>query len=1173
VCHPECTVERAGLVEAVEQAADGIVITDTSGKITYVNPAFTALTGYSREEAMGKNPRLLKSGRNSDSLYEELWRTIVSGGVWHGTVINRRKDGTIYDEEMRVAPVKDSNGETAGYIAIKHDVTDDISAQEAQAFLAALVKGSPDAIIAYSPAGTILTWNRGAEAVFGYSAEEAIGHPMSMLAPPVRLPHLMDLTEKALQGKDDSHNKALGLRKDGNVVHILASASAVRDLTGGVTAVAVIIRDITELWESEQRLCESEKRFRHMADDFPSIMWVTGADGAVEFVNRAFREFFEIDCGKLQEGRWQLLFHPEDAPMYLAAFAVAVRDHEPFRGEVRARRADGQWRRLGVHAQPRLGPLGEWMGHIGICGDITEREQAEQALRSSEEKFRQLAENIREVFWIVSPATGEVIYVSPAYEEVWCRSRASLYENPQSWYGSIHPEDRATRSYDLRQMREGPSDSEFRIHSPDGQEKWIRNRAFPIRDKTGELIRVVGIAEDVTERKRSEIHLKRITDRLVLATRAGGVGIWSRDLVQDVLEWDEQMFRLFGAKEDQFSCAHEAWLAKLHPEDLQRMNREKEAAIRGEKELDSEFRVVWPDGSTHHIRSLALVTKDAAGKAIQIVGTSWDITPQKQAAEALLASNRQLEAETTRANQLAVEAEQANAAKSEFLANMSHEIRTPMNGVLGMTALLLETELTAEQRRYAEIACTCGESLMQLLNDILDFSKIDAGRLELETIDFDLRSLLADLASIHSASAQAKGIQFLCSADATVPTAVRGDPGRLRQVLTNLVGNAIKFTEKGEVTVSVALEQGGEAECMLRFSVRDTGIGIPEGKIGILFGKFTQVDTSTTRQYGGTGLGLAISKQLVEMMGGGIGVASEEGKGSEFWFTVRLGRRVGAGNHAEKVQPESPIPAFSNSRILIAEDDPVNREVALGILKKLGLCADAVSTGAEAITSLESFAYDLVLMDMRMPVMDGIEATRHIRNPRSAVLNCNVPIVAMTANAMESDRQLCLAVGMNDFVAKPASIAALRDTLKKWLPPGDSAIPASASQLAGSRATESWTDIFDPESVLSRLEGDDALAQIVYEAFLEDMPRQIQALKQLVADRDDAASARQAHSIKGASANVGGETLRKLAAEMEKAADAGDWRAVIDRMDELELQFSRLKCAMGANACSPSGNF
>jgi CheY-like chemotaxis protein/HPt (histidine-containing phosphotransfer) domain-containing protein len=254
-----------------------------------------------------------------------------------------------------------------------------------------------------------------------------------------------------------------------------------------------------------------------------------------------------------------------------------------------------------------------------------------------------------------------------------------------------------------------------------------------------------------------------------------------------------------------------------------------------------------------------------------------------------------------------------------------------------------------------------------------------------------------------------------------------------------------------------------------------------------------------------------------------------------------------------------------NARILVVEDNPANLDVALGILKMLGLRAEAVADGAEAVATLGSMPFDLVLMDMRMPVMDGVEATRQIRNPQSAVLNHDIPIIAMTANAMQSDRERCLAAGMNDFVSKPVSAAVLRDALKKWLPTGDSKIPATAGQLVSSRATKSETIVFDPASVLSRLEGDNELVHIVFESFLADVPRQIQALKDLVESRDDAGSARQAHAIRGASANVGGESLQKLAAEMEKAADAGDWRSVIARMDELELRFSLLKNAIEEN--------
>jgi signal transduction histidine kinase/DNA-binding NarL/FixJ family response regulator len=532
--------------------------------------------------------------------------------------------------------------------------------------------------------------------------------------------------------------------------------------------------------------------------------------------------------------------------------------------------------------------------------------------------------------------------------------------------------------------------------------------------------------------------------------------------------------------------------------------------------------------------------------------------------------NRNLQAEIVERRLAEEAAEAANRAKSQFLANMSHEIRTPLNGVIGLTGIVLDTELTLDQRECLETVKFSADSLLTVVNDILDYSKIEAGKIDLEVIDFNLCDCVQDALKMFALRAGEKGLALLCDLAPTLPERVRGDSGRLRQIILNLVGNAIKFTNNGEVALKAELESRERDQLTLRFTVSDTGIGIPQEKLESIFSPFTQADSSTTRKYGGTGLGLTISARLAAMMGGRISVESEIGRGSRFCLFVRMEAiektigsdtvAVAESSSSEQASPREAV-ARRALRILLAEDNHVNQAVASRILAKLGHTLVIANNGLEAIDELKQQTFDLVLMDVQMPEMDGILATKIIREHEQSTRD-HIPIIAMTAHAMTGDRARCLAAGMDGFITKPinpeevdaAILTALNDTY-------GAAHQTSVDEHQG-KTTEGSERLWSLPTTLEQLGGDETLLQEVIDIFLEEAPKHLAALRLAVAEGMAKTVETAAHTLKGELGYLCVPEISQRAAQIEEMGRSNDIGGAAGLLPRFELDIRSLFTAI-----------
>jgi two-component system, sensor histidine kinase and response regulator len=660
------------------------------------------------------------------------------------------------------------------------------------------------------------------------------------------------------------------------------------------------------------------------------------------------------------------------------------------------------------------GKSSEYQGRVvrlTAIRDITARKRAEKRLREAEHRYRALVEKVPAVVYlqeIGGPDTA--MYMSPRIEGLTGYSPEDCRNADLRWL-MVHPEDRERmQSEDESPARPGEVvTTEYRVVHRDGHTVWVRNESVVVEDEETGVRFWQGFMLDITEAKKAEEALRKSEERYRLVANATDETIWDSDILADEQTWNGAVQTMFGYPQEQRTSTV-WWEEHIHPADRERILASVDAFLAGSAEVWSEeYRFRRADGAYATVVDRAYVVRDAEGRPTRMVGSMSDITGRKQYERELRVARE--------------EAEKANRAKSEFLANMSHEIRTPMNGILGMAELLLDSPLDDEQREFAETVRLSGQNLMMIINDILDFSKIEAGAMRLETIDLDLRSTVEDVTVLLGGRAQDKGLELASLVEHNVPEALRGDPGRLRQILTNLLGNAVKFTDEGEVIVRVELVDEDEETATVRFEVSDTGIGISPEQQRRLFLAFTQADASTTRRYGGTGLGLAISKQLVTLMGGEMRVQSEPGGGSTFSFTVTLEKQREYASPAQNVLVD-----LVGRRALVVDDNRANRTILEKQLSSWGVRTKAVEGGQEALEELRSAGepYDLAVLDMQMPGMDGMELARRIK--ADAALS-PIRLVLLTSMGRRGEGEEASQSGIEAYLTKPVRQSELYDAL------------------------------------------------------------------------------------------------------------------------------------------------
>ena len=763
------------------------------------------------------------------------------------------------------------------------------------------------------------------------------------------------------------------------------------------------------------------------------VCLVRVSDWAIVYTNETFERMFGYEHGELLGRPVDTVNAPSERdPVEVAdEIQTALARHGSWSGEVKNVKKDGThfWCLANVsnYDHPEHGTVS-----VAVHTDITARKQAQEELRESRERLAAILDNSPTVIFL-KDLEGRYLVINRQFEQRWGVRQESVHgrTDHELWPAEIAD---MVRANDLKVIEEGRSIEVEEVIL----DRTYLSAKFPLRDPGGDIYAVGGVATDITDRKRADDALRRERRQLAEAQAVAKLGSWEWDLTTGVSEWSDEQCRIYGLQPGTPVPDAEAVMLYVHPNDRERVTAKMRGLLVDPQPVDIEFRLQLDNGASPFVSVHANVITDDDGRPVKLAGSTQDVTEQ-----------RAFEHELTRARDQALA---ATHLKSQFLANMSHEIRTPMNGLIGMTELMLDTELSAEQREYAELARSSGETLVALVNDVLDLSKIEAGKLELDSADFRLGEAVEDVSALMSTRAREKGLQLSTLIENDVPAVVRGDELRVRQVLSNLVSNAVKFTNAGEVRVHISRVESRDDAATVRFEVSDTGIGIEPGQLARLFESFEQADPSMTREYGGTGLGLTIARQLTEMMDGQIEAASTPGEGSTFGVTIAFQAGSAEASEMDAFEARSDLQGV---HVLVADDNATNRRVLLHLASSWGMRAVAVGDGRAALDELRRAAqegepFESVIADMHMPGLTGLELARKVREDPEL----RATQLVLLSSGLD-DRRTARRAGFDSHLSKPVRRSSLYETLvqrKRGPQPREEHVPEAEPDGGGETA-------------------------------------------------------------------------------------------------------------------------